>query len=514
MLKEHKLFIVYYCLLLIKIKKGMTNNMKVALLQPEMGESYARGRRLAYGSPVRPPETGLAVLVAYAKTYTTQSLQITVLDPYAPFEENIREVMGVDLLGMTDLYTNHAKCLQFAERVKSVNPNIKTVLGGPNAAMLGGLILENHPHIDCVVGNEYCRDGEEVLLALIEGVPESEIPNLWYRQKDKIVFSHCAFTDLKKIPLWDFEDFRGKDKRLEGYLSNQNTDPWQVSPLALFSYRGCLKAIKEGRCTYCVSSDEGKHGRALPAENFWTQVIHLNNLYGAELFYVGDDIFTVSLSRMERMAKEKPKEAKAKIRAYGYLPDMLKLMKAGKLGKMAKALEEIGNFNLFFGSEHFSPFVCARANKKAVSIEDSLAIMRFLYSEGGIKSTIAILLGLPGESQATLTENFNAIDFLFRKSKGAFERLYISIAIPLFGSDIFRQLLDSQDVKSEYLKETGNSLKTDDCPDYSLLVRLMVKYFTSISIETLNENLRQMTSLAEEYIPAHRVGGFHAKPID
>jgi len=290
---------------------------------------------------------------------------------------------------MTDLYTNHNNCLHIADAVKQKNPQVKIILGGPNAAMLGDLVLRNRPVIDYVVGSSRCWDGEDALTGLINETPEAKIPNLWYKKAGKAIFTYPAWTDLKSMPLWDFADFLDLDVRLAEHINNQAGDPWQVSPLALFNLRGCIKAIKEGPCTYCTSADCGGKGRLLLPDQFWQQVTHLNQLYGAKVFYVADDIFTVSLATMERLARAKPSKDDVKLRAYGFLPDLIKLENK-KLKRMATALKKIGVFNLFYGSEHYAPAIVRLANKQPVSIQETVRIMNYLYIESGVKTTIAI----------------------------------------------------------------------------------------------------------------------------
>ncbi|HBH46618.1 MAG: hypothetical protein A2445_05080 [Candidatus Jacksonbacteria bacterium RIFOXYC2_FULL_44_29] len=480
--------------------------MKVVLMQPNADEIY-QNRQSAYCSPIRPPETGLAVLATWLHAYSKMQPEVAVLNPYAEFEENVRRAADADWFGMTDLYTNHNNCLHIADAVKQKNPQVKIILGGPNAAMLGDLVLRNRPVIDYVVGSSRCWDGEDALTGLINETPEAKIPNLWYKKAGKAIFTYPAWTDLKSMPLWDFADFLDLDVRLAEHINNQAGDPWQVSPLALFNLRGCIKAIKEGPCTYCTSADCGGKGRLLLPDQFWQQVTHLNQLYGAKVFYVADDIFTVSLATMERLARAKPSKDDVKLRAYGFLPDLIKLENK-KLKRMATALKKIGVFNLFYGSEHYAPAIVRLANKQPVSIQETVRIMNYLYIESGVKTTIAILLGLAGESEQTLITNLNAVKKLLSETGATFERLYISIATPLRGSRLFEQLVNSSEVTKDYYQQTGKNLQTDDYPDYRLLIKLMLKYFCAVDSQTIIKYMDLMIDEAAQYIPRHRIGGF------
>jgi radical SAM superfamily enzyme YgiQ (UPF0313 family) len=474
--------------------------MKVALIQPNLDEHG--NQRQAYGSIERPPETGLAVLGSWANAYSEQDCETKIFDPNRNTEDIAREASQYDIFGFTDWFSNHKNSLKIAKAVKSLNPQTKIVLGGPNASMMPQLILENQPYIDFVVQ----RDGEDSLVGLIEGRNPKEIPNLWYRTDGKPTFSFPKFTDLKEMPLWDFSNHENADKRLEGYLKAQNSgsDPWIVPPLALFSFRGCMKAIREGVCSYCTSSEE--QGRALPPEKLWQQIRHLNQMHGTEIFYMADDIFPVTSKRIKQIAETKPEDARARIRAYGYLPDMAE-MSQNELEKMAQDLNRIGVFNLFFGSEHYDPNVLSGMNKRGISVDETARIIQTIYDAGGVKTTIAYLLGLPKESRESLETNVQSLEKLMDVD-GCIERLYISIGMPLRGTSWFNDLERDQRVKTEYHQQTGKNLAIDDSPDYGLLSRLSLKYRASVSPKEINEYLNRMIDIAKQKMPEYRIGGF------
>ena len=271
--------------------------MKIALLQPDLSDQYT-DQRQAYGPGNRPPETGLAVLACWIRAYGNKQ-DVTILDPRKNIEELAKEASRFDLFGMSDWFSNHGTAVEIAHRAKLNNPALKVVLGGPNASLVAQETLTNHRSIDYVIS----RDGEEALLALAEEKPLDEIPNVWHRDTDgKARFTIPGFTPLDKMPLWDFSSFQNADERLADYLKAQKEglDPWLVPPLALFSFRGCVKAMKEGVCRYCTSSET--KGRAVSAEKLWDQIAHLNEVYGAEIFYMADDIFTISPRRMNDIA--------------------------------------------------------------------------------------------------------------------------------------------------------------------------------------------------------------------
>lgn len=475
---------------------------KVALLQPNADKYY--GQRQGYAFVARPPETGLAVLSSYLRTFAPQH-EVTCLNPEKSNEEIARQAAEFDIVGLTDWFSNHRLVINIAKLVKTFNNNAQIVIGGSNVPGLGRLLLEKYSFIDYVV----IRDGEDALLDLANGVPNAQIKNLWYRDGEKIHFTEQAFTDLNCLPLWDFSSFENIENRLAEYrkeisrYKEKDFDPWLVPPITMFSFRGCMKAIREGVCSYCTSSETT--GRALPPDKFWSQLELLKKEYDVGFFYMADDIFPISLRRMEQLATTKPKNLiTPMIRAYAYMPDFIRLNEA-QMERMAFALRTIGVFNLFFGVESFGLEQITSVNKEAVSIIESKRVIEALGANG-IKTTMAYLLGLPGENEKSLALNLHSLETLL--DTGHVERVYLSIVMALRGTSMFEELCHIPAILKVYARSTGKNLINDDYPDYSLLQQLRVKHFSCLSPSFVNEWLEKMIVASERYLPSHRVGGF------
>lgn len=476
--------------------------MKIALLQPKLSKRY-RNQKQAYGSGNRPPETSLAVLDSWVSNYGNSKHEIEVFDPRKSAEDLSSEASNFNIFGMSDWFSNHEECIKLARKTREINPNVKIILGGRNASLLAKDILLKYSFVDYVVSG----DGEQALLEIVENRDPQEISNLWYREGSKDQkFTNQSFTRLRDMPVWDFSHFQNVNERLKDYLEAQKEglEPWLVPPVALFSFRGCVKAMKEDVCKYCTSSET--HGRALLPGKLWEQIAHLNQEYGAEIFYMADDIFTTSPKRIEDISRAKPETARAKIRAYGYLPDLARLP-SSKLERMAENLQNIGVFNLFYGSETYDPLVLKKVNKKGISIDETIRVVKTLKDKGNVRATMAYLLGLPGESKNSLQTNRDSFKKLLEVDD-CIERLYISVGMPLKGSLWYQELQSNSQVQEDYLKKTSKPLETDDNPDYNFLSRLAIKYQTSTTPNQINRAVQQMANIALTKMPEHKIGGF------
>lgn len=146
-------------------------------------------------------------------------------------------------------------------------------------------------------------------------------------------------------------------------------------------------------------------------------------------------------------------------------------------------------------------------NKRGISVDETARIIQTIYDAGGVKTTIAYLLGLPKESRESLETNVQSLEKLMDVD-GCIERLYISIGMPLRGTSWFNDLERDQRVKTEYHQQTGKNLAIDDSPDYGLLSRLSLKYRASVSPKEINEYLNRMIDIAKQKMPEYRIGGF------
>ncbi len=463
-------------------------------------------RQLAYGSNARPMETGLALLAAWLREYSKVNPGVVVLNPFSDQRDSVvRDAAHADLIGFTTLYSNYPVAIELAALAKSVSPEIKTVLGGPDAALKGALILKNNPSIDFVVGCPQVVDGEESLLGLVDGWPAEKIPNLYYRDGNEVRFTFPKFADLRRTPLWNYEDFLDIDSRLAPYRKKQ-PDHWAAPQHAVFSMRGCPKAVHGGACSFCTSSI-GNRCTVLPAEKFWRQTLLLQNKYGLEDFYIGDNIFAIP-RWLEILAAAKPGEAKAQFRAYAYMPYLARLSESDLI-RVVENSRRIGVYNYFFGTESFSEFVLSLNNKEYTPVEECIRVSRALYEVGGIRSTYALIVGLWGESPKSLAENLSAQRKLQEALGGIIERWYLSYYQPLLGSATFSDpVRGPMSFEWSYYCETRKHLYEDDNPNLRLLRRLAIKHFTSITFDEAAGAMWNMVALARSYLPPYCAGGF------
>lgn len=439
----------------------------VLLIHPSTDKRYLE---LNVGYQETPPPLGL-VIMGNVLRCKFPDLQVRILDGNYLSVGEIKEITQeehFDLIGLSDWFTNHENCLEIARHAKSANARSILVLGGPNAGHLANQILSNHSFIDYVVAN----DGEDAITGLVAALPNKQIPNLYFRGNGSIEFSHPANSDLNALPQIDF-DFKDLAQSLIPYDSRrQNYEPEYLTPFPVSLVRGCIKAVKSGRCAYC--SIPGDRVKVTRPEKFWDQISFLNSKYGIEYFFETGDDFSVG-SYPERVMAAKPKDLNVRFRIYTQPVNISE--------RNLKIFQQIGVREIFIGVENVNYDILERSNKPYDT--SHLDEMLELLSAYNIRAHLAFLFGLPGETQETVQRNFDEAIRIVERYEHTIKRILFSLAVPIVGCDWFVRLQSDLHIQQQYKALTCRSLWGSDTPDYSALTRLFVRKYCSIDYEWL-----------------------------
>src|SRR4030042_3008086 len=419
-----------------------------------------------------------------------------VLNPCVTDDEIVEQVIRSkpELFGMTDLYSNHGRCVQLARLVKEDSPSTKIVLGGPNASALAKLILQNHSYVDFVaVGS----DGKETLRGLAEGWDVGDIPNLYFREGDNAIkFSWRRPPEINSV-IWILDNFQDVQKR----LPPKNQKLTEGVQLSFSGAYGCPKANglvgnRKGACSFCS---------AFPAcytiqspKMYWKQVEYLSQF--ADILWDVQDALTGKMAAV--LAQRRLSKTLAYLRVYIYLPEFLKHLDA-ELFQLGEVFAKLGVIDVLPGIDHFHPAIAKIANKDWMSPEQAAHTLNMIFKgSGGItRFTPALITLLPGETKETLAENVRACkNFLVLTSHAHNKRFYLArCPIAVAGSRINSILRQNMEVCEKYKSITGRVLAIDDNPNYSILDDLLLEYYTQITRKEANEAYNLMKMFAQKY---------------
>ena len=167
------------------------------LIYPPSESFFIKKSKFFYG--IAPP-LGLLYL---AKVLEEQGDSVTVLD-FSTEEYNedklLNDLKSADVVGLTVLTISLKSTIEIISKIKSFNPDIPVIIGGPHCTLFPKKVLEDTNADICVQG-----DGEESILlikkAIINEVDFSQIPGVFYK-KDEEIFQGkpmSLLTDLDKI---------------------------------------------------------------------------------------------------------------------------------------------------------------------------------------------------------------------------------------------------------------------------------------------------------------------------
>jgi radical SAM superfamily enzyme YgiQ (UPF0313 family) len=163
-----------------------------------------------------------------------------------------------------------------------------------------------------------------------------------------------------------------------------------------------------------------------------SEIEHLYNTYGFEAFMIFDDVFTVSKKRTKALAQYfAGRDFKFRCFARSNLLD----------DDIAGYLAQMGVVEVGIGVESGSQEVL-RKNLKGTTREGNLTAFRRLR-ERGIRVKAFIIVGLPGESEATIRDTEDWIE------RARPDDIDFTVFQPLPGSPVFEKP-ELWDIKFEY----------------------------------------------------------------
>ena len=356
---------------------------KILLISPsENGsahktEAYPSGALLLLGTMLgaRGHRVSIVHMAAEGRTIEWLERRVAIFQP---------DIVGVTMNTFQTVSARH-----ISAAVKKVNKNILTVTGGPHPSALKAEIFADFPDIDVVVVGE----GEHTFIDIVEGADVHTIAGICYAGVENAPRPYAENLDY--IPLTDLSliDLR----RFSG------ADPVGAYPsMFIMASRGC-----PFQCTFCNKSIWGDKVRLRKPELVVREIEWLHTQYGIREIFFQDDTFNLKRQWTEDICRRiiekglnKKIVFKTPFRANKELVDesLLRLMKAA------------GFWLIFYGVENGNQQMLD-AMGKGLKIEDIKRAFKLTHAEG-IKTIGSFIVGMPGETEATVNDSialFNEI---------------------------------------------------------------------------------------------------------
>lgn len=432
--------------------------MRVLLVNPRNDMESTHSRKGMY------VPLGLLSIATYAEEKSGDAVDIEIVDEDVG-ELDVAALSGFGLVGFYSTTFNYQTSLRYAASAKEAGA--KTVMGGPHPTAMARLIMTNRSEVDYVV----MQEGEVPFAALLDHLSGrktqtlSDIPNLAYRENGVVKMPGRFHTnDLTELPAPSrrFIDHR---RYAENYWTVYPEHKGQVQG-SIYSSKGCDWRDKtNGGCVFCARLEEGLRFR--PISQIWREIQMLRREHGVTTVW---DISDDNLNNREwfrAFVEARPKDCED-LRYFIYSrvsfirPDVIELMKRLNVDEVFLGVESGDNGIL-------------KAAVKGQTVSGVRRAVRMLQ-QNGIKYFPSFILGLPGETEASLK---NTYDFCLELADmGGLDRIGSTVLQPIPGSASYRQVIDR-------MKERGIEIVDEDKVDLPLLERHWAKAFTDVSHDLL-----------------------------
>ena len=169
------------------------------------------------------------------------------------------------------------------EAVKEIDPQIKTLVGGPHPSSVPERVFEDFKSVDAGFRGE----AEIGFKQYVDGAPPETIPGLIYRENGQVRINEPRFADdLDELgmPAWELI-------KPENYPESQHGFFFQKFPIApIMLTRGCPY-----KCTFCAANlvSSRKHRRR-SVESVMGEINYLYHDRGIREFHIIDDNFSMN----------------------------------------------------------------------------------------------------------------------------------------------------------------------------------------------------------------------------
>ncbi len=395
--------------------------MKLLLIHPPSREVYDKFER----KQIDRMPIGLAYIAAVGEQ---KGWEVEIIDAEAmryslgDIEREISRLQP-DVIGITCTTPLYPIAAKIAKIAKAINPQIKTILGGPHINAMPEDSLSKSPMVDIVVFGEGEATFSELLDYLKRGGMKPNIRGVGYHNNKAIVLNtpRSSIADLDSIP------FPARHKfPIEKYY---DPDRYNTPYTLMVTSRGCPY-----NCIFCGSSVTwGHHIRFRSADNVLNEIGEVINKFGIHNITFSDDTFTLGKKRVIDICKG--------IIERGYDIEFLCSSRINTIDeKRLEFLAEAGCKEISFGVESGDEEILKTISKH-IDLNKVKPVFDMVKSFG-IKVHSSYIIGNPGDTHETIEKTIN-----FAIESGT-DAAQFSISTPYPGTTLWNMALKRHKLKT------------------------------------------------------------------
>ncbi|MBF0588911.1 MAG: B12-binding domain-containing radical SAM protein [Magnetococcales bacterium] len=293
-----------------------------------------------------------------------------------------------DVVGFNIITDSRLSAFQLMQETQNRYPTTKIVIGGVHVTAMYEQIIQVFPHVIAVLG-----EGElttrELLEFLNNGGDLYEVDGIAFydHENERVVVtpSRALVEDLDILPFPHHEIFFEGGQRTEAQVMTS---------------RGC-----PFHCTFCaLDALSRREVRFRSVDNVVDEIEEIQRRFPqVTSLQIYDDQFFISNKRAIAICDEIVKrEIKLSIICQGRMRPVTR--------ELVEALEKAGVEAVTLGLETGSPSVLEKCKKK-ITQKDALHALE-MFKDARIELNVLLMIGLPGESLATITETAELVQKL------------------------------------------------------------------------------------------------------
>lgn len=419
--------------------------MKILLINPSLHQAttgqYEKDVEKQRG--IYPP-LGLAYIAA-ALEKNNHQVKIIDYDIEGKNADNIIDIVVRDfkpeIVGFYVMTWSYGQAKGIADRIKKVNPQITTIIGGPNASCLPQYSLE-FGNFDFGVYGE----GEETIIELVNKLEEKnnldfeQIFGLIFKKDNQIIVNppRPLIKDLDTIP-FPARHLLPVKKYFDVFSRKKHF-------ATIIATRGC-----PFNCIFCDRKNRmGKNWRVRTPENIAQEIKEIIDKYNIREFMFFDDNLIVDKKwGLELCRKLEPLNIIWECRNRVDLVDE----------EMLRAMKKAGCHRIRFGFESGDNRIL-KVLKKGITVEQSLECAK-ICKKIDMEMYGYFMIGAPTETPGTIERTIN----LALKIEPSFAIFSKTILIP--GSELFDHGIETNQIDKDYWKRFLQGTENNGAPSLS-----------------------------------------------
>ncbi|MBI2130054.1 hypothetical protein HYU07_07555 [Candidatus Woesearchaeota archaeon] len=374
-------------------------------------------------------------------------------------------------VGLTLITGNADNAFNLAKKLNE--KGVDVYIGGPETTQIGKEILENRHYIKAAIFGA----GEKIIARILEGNPLKFIPNLAYEEKEGKILETKKDPSTVKL---DFENIKVDYGLLFDLLKHEGVS---------YLFGNDCQNAKE-RCYFCGRISLG-FGYRNP-EQVWKEIEFLYRA-GIREFYNTMDNSGVDIKKLRKFAELKPSWLKE-----GYHRTFINAQNVN--GEAVSYLKKIGVIAAI-GLENFQ--LMQAVGKGSTDVLDNLKSLLYLR-EAQIPVFLSMVIGIPGETEATLERNKEWIWYTFKDYGQIISQFLISPLMVTTGSKAYYELMKVPEMAVKYSKLQKPYDSTEMSKDY-------FDHFCSIPREKALGCIKEVYEMIKQLSPSTTVSGHMPK---